>query len=74
MQSFLLVISEVGLKPECTTKTKMTNPMKTSCAALDRLLNPDNDSLTLSMLEISTVALGKKTKYLDNLTVTDQYI
>lgn len=70
----MLVILEVSLKLECATKTKVTKLMKTSCAALDRLLNPDNDSLTLSMLEISTVALGKKTKYLDNLTVTDQYI
>ncbi|WP_459903528.1 hypothetical protein [Campylobacter concisus] len=34
--------------------------MKTSCATLGRLLNPDNDSLTLSMLESSTAALGKK--------------
>ena len=70
----MLVISEVSLKLECATKTKMTKLMKTSCAALGRLLNPDNDSLTLSMLESSTVALGKKTKYLDNLTVADQYI
>lgn len=62
------------MKPECTTKIKMVEPMKTGRVALDRLLNPDNDSLTLSMLEISTVALGKKTKYLDNLTVNDQYI
>lgn len=58
MQSLLLVISEVSLKPECTTKTKMTKPMKTSRVALDGLLNQDNDSLTLSMLESST-ALGK---------------
>ena len=59
MQSLLLVISEVSLKLECATKTKMTKLMKTSCAALDRLLNPDNDSLTLSTLE-GAIASGKR--------------
>ena len=53
-----MVISEVSLKLECATKTKMTKLMKTSCAALDRLLNPDNDSLTLSTLE-GAIASGK---------------
>ncbi len=42
-----------------TAKTKVTKLMKTSCAALDRLLNPDNDSLTLSTLEGAT-APGKR--------------
>lgn len=60
MQSLLLVVSEVSLKLECTTKIKMAELMKTSRAALDRLLNPDNDSLTLSTLESSTAALAKK--------------
>ena len=59
MQSLLLVISEVSLKPECTTKIKMAELIKTSRAALDRLLNQDNDSLTLSTLE-STAASGKR--------------
>lgn len=59
-KAFLLVISEVSLKLECTTKTKMTKLMKTSCAALDRLLNSDNDSLTLSTLESAAAALDKK--------------
>jgi len=60
MQSLLLVISEVSLKPECTTKIKMAELMKTSRATLDRLFNQDNDSLTLSTLQSSTAALGKK--------------
>ncbi|WP_180997611.1 hypothetical protein [Campylobacter concisus] len=46
-----MVISGVSLKLECTTKTKMAKLIKTSCAALDRLLNPDNNSLTLGTLE-----------------------
>ena len=47
------------MKPECTTKIKMVELMKTSRVALDRLLSPDNDSLTLSTLE-STAASGKR--------------
>ncbi|QKF62098.1 hypothetical protein CCVT_1852 [Campylobacter curvus] len=54
-----MVISEVSLKLECATKTKMTKLMKISCATLDRLLNPDNDSLTLSTLE-GAIASGKR--------------
>ena len=55
-----MVISEVSLKLECTTKTKMTKLMKTSCAALDRLLNSDNDSPTLSTLESAAAVLDKR--------------
>ncbi|WP_298789429.1 hypothetical protein [uncultured Campylobacter sp.] len=34
--------------------------MKTSCTALDRLLNSDNDSLTLSTLESAAAVLDKR--------------
>jgi len=47
------------LKLECTTKIKMAELMKTSRAALDRLFNPNNNSLTLSTLE-SAAASGKR--------------
>ena len=60
MQSLLLVISEVSLKPECTTKIKMAELMKTSRATLDRLFNQDNDSLTLSTLKSAAAALDKR--------------
>jgi len=60
MQSLLLVISEVSLKLECTTKIKMTKLMKTGRVDLDRPLNSDNDSLTLSTLESAAAVLDKR--------------
>ena len=44
------------------TKTEMTHRMKTSRAALERLLDPSNPSVTLSTLERAASALGKKLK------------
>jgi antitoxin HicB len=42
------------------SKTEMANRMKTSRAALERLLDPDNASITLVTLERAASALGKK--------------
>ncbi|PIF03766.1 MAG: Fis family transcriptional regulator [Arcobacter sp.] len=42
------------------TKTKMAKMMKTSRAVVNRLLNPDNSSLTLHTLETATNVLGKR--------------
>lgn len=42
------------------TKTAMASRMKTSRAALERLLDPTNASITLSTLERAALALGKK--------------
>ena len=42
------------------TKTAMASRMKTSRAALERLLDPTNTSITLSTLERAALALGKK--------------
>jgi hypothetical protein len=44
------------------TKTKMAARMKTSRAALDRLLDPDNASVTLQTLKRGAAAVGKKLK------------
>ena len=44
------------------TKTEMANRMKTSRAALERLLDPENASITLITLERAASALGKKLK------------
>lgn len=41
------------------TKTVMSERMKTSRAALDRLLDPCNGSVTLSTLERAATAVGK---------------
>jgi len=42
------------------SKTEMASRMKTSRAALERLLDPDNASITLFTLERAASALGKK--------------
>ncbi|MBI5291473.1 MAG: XRE family transcriptional regulator [Chloroflexi bacterium] len=44
------------------TKTAMAGRMNTSRAALERLLDPTNTSITLSTLERAALALGKKLK------------
>jgi transcriptional regulator with XRE-family HTH domain len=48
------------MKKKKLTKTEMANRMKTSRAALERLLDPDNASITLFTLERAASALGKK--------------
>lgn len=50
------------MKKKNLTKTEMANRMKTSRAALERLLDPDNASITLFTLERAASALGKKLK------------
>ena len=50
------------MKRNKLTKTEMASRMKTSRAALERLLDPANASVTLSTLERAASALGKKLK------------
>ncbi|TEY00737.1 helix-turn-helix domain-containing protein [Campylobacter sp. US33a] len=42
------------------TKTKLAELMNTSRACVNRLLNPNNKSLTLNTLECATRVLGKQ--------------
>jgi predicted XRE-type DNA-binding protein len=42
------------------SKSAMAKRMKTSRAALDRLLDPENQSVTLQTLEKAAQALGKR--------------
>jgi predicted XRE-type DNA-binding protein len=51
---------EQEMRAQKITKTKMAQMMKTSRAVVNRLLNPDNSSLTLSTLESATNVLGKR--------------
>ena len=51
---------EEEMKAQSITKTKMAEMMNTSRAVVNRLLNPDNSSLTLHTLEAATNALGKR--------------
>ena len=48
------------MKNKKLSKTEMAGRMKTSRAALERLLDPDNASITLITLERAASALGKK--------------
>ena len=48
------------MKKKKLTKTEMASRMKTSRAALERLLDPDNGSITLITLERAASVLGKK--------------
>lgn len=51
---------EQEMKVQNITRTKMAKMMHTSRAVVNRLLSPDNSSLTLNTLEAATSALGKK--------------
>ena len=48
------------MKKQRISKTEMARRMKTSRAALDRLLDPENASVTLQTLERAANALGKR--------------
>jgi antitoxin HicB len=48
------------MKRRKLSKSEMASRMKTSRAALERLLDPGNRSVTISTLERAASALGKK--------------
>ncbi len=50
------------MKNQHITKTNMAKRMQTSRSSLDRLLDEDDTSLTLSTLTSAAQALGKKVK------------
>lgn len=60
-QAMSLQISRL-LERESLSKTEMAARMKTSRAAVDRLLDPDNPSITLNTLGKAARALGRKVK------------
>jgi antitoxin HicB len=49
-----------GMKAEGITKTAMAARMKTDRRQLDRLLDPENKSVTLSTLRRAATALGRR--------------
>jgi DNA-binding Xre family transcriptional regulator len=48
------------MKEKQFTRTEMARKMHTSRAALDRLLDPDYDAVTLSTLRKAAVAVGRE--------------
>lgn len=53
---------EQAMKKQHISKKKMADKMHTSRSSLDRLLDPDNTSITLQSLVRAANALGKRLK------------
>jgi DNA-binding Xre family transcriptional regulator len=51
---------QAALEDEHISKTELAGRLQTSRAALERLLDPNNDSVTLHTLERAAAVLGKK--------------
>lgn len=49
-----------AMKEKGISKTDMAKKMKTSRSSLNRLLDPDNNSLNLTTMERAATALGRK--------------
>jgi antitoxin HicB len=62
LKKALVMELERTMKKKALTKFSLASKMHTSRAALDRLLDPDNTSVTLTTLEKVAHALGKKLK------------
>ena len=48
------------MKKNSITKTSLANKLKTSRSQLDRILDPDNTTITIEVLERVAHAVGKK--------------
>ncbi len=48
-----------AMKAEGLSKVAMARRMQTTCAQLDRLLDPDNPSVTLATLQRAAKAVGR---------------
>lgn len=53
---------ESAMKKRHLSKISMAKKMQTSRSALDRLLDPENSSVTLQTLEKAATVLGKRLK------------
>jgi len=51
---------EAAMKKKRLSKAEMARRMHTSRAALNRLLDPDNDALTLSTLQKAATVIGRE--------------
>ena len=51
---------EAAMRQKGLTKVEMAQQMHTSRAALDRLLDPENDALTLSTLQKEAAVVGRQ--------------
>jgi len=53
---------EAAMKERNVSKAEMARRMHTSRAALDRLLDPENDSITLNTLQKAATAVGREVR------------
>jgi DNA-binding Xre family transcriptional regulator len=53
---------EAAMKEKQLSKAEMARRMRTSRAALDRLLDPEYDAVTLSTLRKAALALGRQVR------------
>ncbi len=51
---------EAAMKEKSLSKAEMARRMNTSHAALDRLLDPGNDAVTLSTLQRAAIVVGRE--------------
>jgi antitoxin HicB len=53
---------EAAMRQKGLTKVEMARRMRTSRAALDRLLDPNHDALTLSTLQKAAAVVGRQVR------------
>ena len=53
---------EAAMKEEGLSKTAMAQRMETSRSALERLLDPENESVTLATLQKAASAIGRQVR------------
>jgi predicted XRE-type DNA-binding protein len=53
---------EEAMKQQSLTKVEMARRMRTSRVQLDRLLDPDNDSVTLATLRRAAAIVGREVR------------
>ncbi len=53
---------EAAMEQEGLSKTEMARRMQTSRSALDRLLDPENDSVTLATMQKAAAAIGREVR------------
>jgi predicted XRE-type DNA-binding protein len=62
IKKYFAALIKNKMKEESISKTKMAELMNTSRSAVNRLLDPNNDSITLKTMESAAKAIGKKLK------------
>lgn len=60
IKKYFAAMVEKKMKDESISKSKMAELMHTSRSAVNRLLDPSNDSITLKTMENAAKVIGKK--------------